>query len=50
MRILYLKSVCRKKRNNYIQSKPEITAENLNMVQEKAKEAEYQIKKLQTAK
>ena len=29
MRILHLKSVCRKKKNNYIHSTPEITAENI---------------------
>ncbi len=29
MRVLHLQSVCRKKRNNYIKSTPEITAENI---------------------
>lgn len=29
MRILHLKSVCRKKRSNYIKSTPEVTAENI---------------------
>lgn len=29
MRILQLKSVCRKKRKNYIKSTPEVTAENI---------------------
>ncbi len=29
MRILQLKSVCRRKRKNYVKSTPEITAENI---------------------
>ena len=29
MKILHLKSVCRKKKSNYIKSTPEITAENI---------------------
>ena len=30
MQILHLKSVCRRKRYNYIQSTPEVTAENIS--------------------
>jgi len=29
MRILHLKSACRRKRRNYVKSTPEITAENI---------------------